>query len=200
MNRGVVCAGLLGALVFVGGQARADQKQGFYVGAFGNYTFHRDSDVEGTPSGQLEFDNGWTFGGSAGYKFNYAWRAEVEGSYRKNKGDEFDTAAPGVSGNGKLTSLAIMGNVYYDILISRFIPYLGAGAGAARVKADFNDIGNDKTWEFAWQLMAGVSYVVVDNLRLRVGYRFFTTRDADFGAFEIENTSHNVEAGLLYTF
>lgn len=200
MNKGVVCAGLLGALVFAGSQAHADQKQGLYVGAFGDLTFHRDADVRGAVNGQTEFDKGWTFGGSVGYKFNYAWRAEVEGSYHRNKVDQFRTGTAGVSGDGRLSTLAIMGNVYYDILISRFIPYIGGGVGAARVKADYRDIGSDKDWVLAWQLMIGVSYVVVDNLRVRVGYRFFATEDAHFNTFKTENKSHNIEAGLLYAF
>lgn len=200
MNRGVVCAGLLGALVFAGGQAHADQKQGFYVGAFGDLSFHRDADVSGAVRGQDTFDKGWIFGGSAGYKFDYVWRVEVEGSYHRNKVDEFHTAAAGVSGRGKLSTLPIMANIYYDMPISRFIPYIGGGVGEARVKADYRDIGSDKDWVFAWQLMIGVSYVVVDNLRIRLGYRFFATEDPHFSNFKTENKSHNAEVGLLYTF
>lgn len=203
MKRHLVCAAMFAAgLVFAGTQARADAKQGPYVGVFGNYAFQRHADVAGNAggSGNAHFDNGWAFGGSVGYKFDYAWRPEVEVSYRSNDVDQIKAGGSEVATGNKLSSLAVMGNVYYDILVSRWIPYIGAGAGMARVKASYDNIGSGKDWVFAYQFMAGLSYAIVPNLRVRLGYKFFATRHAKFETFETGNTSHNIELGLLGTF
>lgn len=203
MKRHLICAAAFAAgLVFAGTQARADVKEGPYVGVFGSGAFQRHSEVENSAGarGNAHFDNGWAFGGSVGYKFDYAWRPEVEVSYRRNDVDEIKSGGVNVASGDRLSSLAVMGNVYYDILVSRFIPYIGVGAGMARVKAEYDNIGTDKDWVFAYQFMAGLSYAIVPNLRVRLGYKFFGTRHAKFDTFETGNTSHNIELGLLGTF
>jgi opacity protein-like surface antigen len=203
MRRHLVCAAAFAVgLVFAGTQARADVKEGPYIGVFGSDVFQRHAEVnqDSGPNGKAHFDNGWAFGGSVGYKFDYAWRPEVEVSYRRNDVDQIKASGSEVSTGDRLSSLAVMGNVYYDILVSRWIPYIGVGAGMARVKADYDNIGSDKDWVFAYQFMAGLSYAIVPNLRVRLGYKFFGTRHAKFDTFETGNTSHNIELGLLGTF
>jgi hypothetical protein len=51
---------------------------------------------------------------------------------------------------------AFMGNAYWDIETNTmFTPYLGLGIGAAHV--DFDTVGGEDDWEFAYQGMAGAS-------------------------------------------
>ena len=63
-------------------------------------------------------------------------------------------------------------NAYYDIDTgTKFTPYVGAGIGMARLKAkidDETDFSKSKT-TFAWQVGAGISYAMTENVSLDAG-------------------------------
>lgn len=112
------------------------------------------------------------FGGSlaVGKRFNYFWRAELEGGYigyfnDADEGYDFSISIP-----------YLTANIYYDFNSGL---YLGAGAGATMVTthmdADiFSDTGNSKENAFGGMgaLMLGYSKKLDDNLVLDVRYRF----------------------------
>ena len=109
------------------------------------------------------------------------------------------------------------------VLISRVLlespwgPYVGAGIGIARVGVESDaqtvrlttagrssDVeipkmsGNDTV--FAYQLLAGVGFVLTEKTELRAGYRYLASEDTDIDGEEGTNASHNLEAGVLVTF
>ncbi|MDQ0471232.1 outer membrane protein [Labrys wisconsinensis] len=103
-----------------------------------------------------------------------------------------------------VSAIPILVNAYADLgRWGGFSPYVGAGIGMAQVKfgswqtqeacsanggtcpSPFSgdgagSFGNGGTtsWNFAWALMAGVSYAVSQNLSLDFGYRFLDIADA----------------------
>lgn len=128
---------------------------------------------------------------STGYDFWYQYeipvRVEAEyvvrtTSHFRNHGRDVRAIAP----------QTVFGNVYWDFHNDTdFTPYIGGGIGAAFVGPKNN---------FAWNAGAGIAYGVTENLKATLGYRFVS-----FGEIEDRHTtgilnSHEVLAGLRYTF
>ncbi len=159
-------------------------------------------------------------------------RVEVEGAYRRNKiggnwsseGFEVDVLGGGgppfpttpVDNHGSIdgtsTTYSVMANVWYDFDVGqKWRPYVGGGAGWARTK-DKIDFSLNGTLEshletdgsgFAWQLGAGITYPIADNVNLGIGYRYFRTPDVDpvfFGKHDapvdLRNDNHSVAVTL----
>ncbi len=119
-------------------------------------------------------------------------------------------------------SYSLMFNAYYDLGNFRgFVPYVGAGIGAAYNIVDDvtaawleDSIEGDKTLSFAWQVSAGVGYQIRENMILDVGYRYMDLGDArsgrideSYGQFNVnppiefeDLTSHEIKVGLRYHF
>jgi opacity protein-like surface antigen len=121
-----------------------------------------------------------------------------------------------------LKSYTLMLNAYKDFgNFGGFIPYVGAGIGAAYHQLDdvyftgnpalTNRIKGDNDLAFAWSLMAGVGYQISDRAILDVGYRYIdlgtiTSQRSDSAGFvnpavKIDDlTSHEIKVGLRYHF
>lgn len=178
---------------------------------------------------RTDADTGFVLGGAIGVhldKWLQGLRGEVEVSYRRHDvgGNWFWTTLTNgvVDGtsfgaiDANQSTFAIMANVWYDIDMGwRVVPYVGGGAGWARVKFDgaFRTFSgfNTTTWTvnrdngFAWQLGLGFNYEVQPGVNLGVGYRYFQGPDVEvfFGgkfnvipAQEIENNNHSLLVNL----
>lgn len=204
---------LLGTALAVMLPAGAMAAEGFYIGAGGGLNWTRDADVNALTLGaeaDAEYDMGGALALSAGYKSAMGLRGELEFNWRwsndLDKLNDVDVGALGISGDVK--SMAFMGNVLYDIETGTgFTPYIGVGAGVARVKMDLESSGasfEDSDWVFAYQGIAGVAYNFTDNLALTADYRYFATLDPKFSdageTIETEYRNHTVMVGLRYTF
>ncbi len=119
-------------------------------------------------------------------------------------------------------SYTLMANAYYDFgQYAGFVPYVGAGVGAAYHMVDevyftdnpnlINRIEGDKELSFAWSLMAGVAYQVSDRAVLDFGYRYIDMGSASSGRVDsagfvnpevdLDNlASHEFKIGLRYHF
>lgn len=195
--------------------------EGFYVGAQGGINWEPDADLD--YSGfklQTEYDLGWAAGVYAGYKFSQGIRAEIEATYRRNDLDKTDDTTVGSNWNGDNSSWAFMANVLYDVNTGTgFTPYIGVGAGVARVSLNLNEnyaFGSsleidEDDWVFAYQGIVGVAYNVTSNLAVSLDYRYFATLDPDYkftgafastlpGSIEGEYSNHTVMLGLRYSF
>lgn len=92
----------------------------------------------------------------------------------------------------------IMTNVYYDLTnSSNFTPYIGAGIGYARLKANnstsfrgMTEYFSDSSNNFIWNISAGASYNINTNLAIDASYRF-----TDYGKVK---TNHNFNIGQQY--
>lgn len=180
-------------------------------------SFIIDPDIKGEGlSGSASLDNAFLFGGAAGYRFLDNLRAEVNVSYRRADIDSVTIAGTSLDGAGNTSALTFMGNVYYDFHLhtdqTSLVPYLGAGIGGARIKVD-SDRGadfrvDDRDTVFAWNLMAGASYPVTDQVDLALGYRYLQTSDPKFDATLLDESgemrgefrTHEVVASLRFNF
>lgn len=88
-------------------------------------------------------------------------------------------------GQGDVSTFGLFGNVYYDINTGTGIkPFIGGGLGYQWVDVDYQPsgvpVGDDSDGVFAYQLMAGASYAVTDNVEVFGQYTFRdTTEDVD---------------------
>ena len=142
-------------------------------------------------------DTGMGLGIAGGYDFG-GNRVEAELAYQKNDLDQLEASWSGISGavdlSGDTSSLALLVNGYHDFQnASAFTPFIGAGIGVAKVELnDFNfvdsglpDSSSDDT-VFAYQLGAGISYAVNQQVNLDLKYRYFATQDPEFDGVDAE--------------
>lgn len=194
----VLSASVLAAVPFA--PASAQVTQGLYLGVSGGMGMLRDGDVGN--AGRAEYDLGWAALGAIGYQFG-DFRLEFEPGYRSNDVNGLSNAA---SASGGTSALSGMVNVYHDFLpASAFNPYLGVGAGAARVTGDAivrNGVtvadGSDTV--FAYQGVAGATYAFTRGLAVDAAYRYFDTADAKIGGSDLAYRSHTISLGLVYRF
>jgi outer membrane protein OmpA-like peptidoglycan-associated protein len=198
-------ATMLGTAAYAEGPAK---HKGLYVSGALGANWANDSDVSGGASGEVDFDVNWVGAVAVGYGFGNGVRLEGELSHRRSDADDFS----GVSLSGKAKATGFMANVLYDFDVSpRFVPYLGLGAGLARVDADritalpAADSTDDEDTVFAWQAIAGVAVPLNQHLDLTADYRYFDAGDVDLTStagvsIDTEYASHSVMIGLRYRF
>ncbi|MGP8231993.1 MAG: outer membrane protein [Methylovirgula sp.] len=132
--------------------------------------------------------------------------------------------------NSEIQRLDALANLYVDLgTWSGFTPYVGGGIGVSRIQ-----ITSDTNWymsnglpyhittdgfyfnwdrsidliryQFAWALMAGVSYAITPELALDVGYRYINLgtisgiQDATGNSYSKVVDAHEVRLGLRYLF
>ncbi|OFX02064.1 MAG: hypothetical protein A3E78_14460, partial [Alphaproteobacteria bacterium RIFCSPHIGHO2_12_FULL_63_12] len=176
---------------------------------------------------EADYDNGIGVYTAFGHESASGWRKELEFSYRNNDlrhlpGDGINfTGWTDSTVDGDIRSLSLMFNIIKDFKSSGSVtPYVGLGAGMARLKADYlgadpsfsggfgSLVVNDKSWELAYQGIAGLAFQLAEGLALDVSYRYFATLDPNFSGtlagvatnFDQEYNSHSVFAGLRWNF
>jgi len=153
------------------------------------------------------------FGGGVGFGYHFTdnFRTDVTVSYLGSDRFSYDDGTDSLSASYGAWSGLISG--YYDIAtVVGITPYVGAGVGLTytrhRVDADLASIpltfsGSDRSYDFAYALMAGASYKVSDNLSVDLGYQFLHTPDAEYFdtnslTMEKGTKHHLVRLGLRY--
>jgi opacity protein-like surface antigen len=168
-----------------------------------------DADVtEPGFNAELESDTGVALGIAVGYAYSNNIRAEIEFAYQTNDADTLDAFGVELDATGDTTNYAGLLNLYYDFVNdSSFIPFITAGIGYAKVELnDFNLSGsgmpniNEDDEVFAYQVGAGVGYVVSEKIILDFKYRYFGTDDPEFDVTEVEYASHNFYVGIRASF
>ncbi|MBR5625597.1 MAG: hypothetical protein IKW67_02345 [Alphaproteobacteria bacterium] len=150
-------------------------KTGWYVGgrvALGLTSWENDNKTDAPSASELSNDSysEILFGGalSAGYRFDYFWRAEIEGGLI----GQFEDEDAGTT--FKMTVPYLMANGYYDFANGL---YVGAGAGVALPKTKLQGIfftdGDDSESGISPILgvMLGYSHKLDNNLVLDLRYR-----------------------------
>jgi outer membrane protein OmpA-like peptidoglycan-associated protein len=168
--------------------ASAQPVTGLYIGAVGGANFMQREQVRvaipGLPGpryGNTGFDTGYVGIGSLGYGFGNGLRLEVEGNYRRN---DYGHGTAGFATSGHEQKYGAMANVLFDLDVgsSYIYPYIGAGAGYARINQREGFVlppytgtvsGSDNG--FAYQAIAGLSFPVppVVGLSLTAEYRYY---------------------------
>ncbi|MDO9414471.1 MAG: porin family protein [Pseudolabrys sp.] len=121
---------------------------------------------------------------------------------------------PGTS--AKVSAASFLFNGYLDLgTWYRATPYIGAGAGTARVGiSDYTSStlppfagGTDRTkWNFAWAGMAGIAYAISPNTMVDLGYRYINLGDVTTGSDALGSmtlkqiAAHEVRVGLRWSF
>ena len=201
----------------------APLRQGGYVSGFLGVSAPRNSETNGIDffnsngasfNEQVDFDPGIYVGGTGGYNFGF-FRLEGELSYRHA---EINSISNGTFRNpdGNLGALAVMGNAFFDLRNSTPVtPYWGGGVGFASLHLSdtygTDSLGRtlvyagDTDTVFAYQAGAGLEIALNRQLSLDLGYRYFGTSTARFGAnkditTDLKLESHNGAVGLRVKF
>jgi OOP family OmpA-OmpF porin len=193
-------------------QKRSEYLDGIYVG--GNVGVHKPQNSSMNRSGQsstVSVGTGIAGTASVGYGFGNGLRGELELGHRAGSVRSVDNAA-GTGGGGRLDVTSLMGNILYDFANdTSFVPYIGVGAGGARLRA--KDIGPDRgnaivsgsTNVFAYQAIAGLDYRIGTNTALGASYRYFATQSASIGSSAGDSATipyrdHSIMVGMRYAF
>lgn len=208
----VAITGFIASAALAGPAAAQGMHEGVYVELRGGATFLSDSDLSATgfSNTELEFETGFVIDGAVGYAHMSGFRGEFAVGYRENDFDDISGTVGGLpfagSVNGDIKAASFMGNVYYDIKlgaqdseISNLVPFIGAGIGAAYIEVD-GDLGDNDDTVFAYQGIAGLAYRLTPNVSLTTTYVYFATTDPEFGGTDAEYETHNIMAGLRYSF
>lgn len=181
--------GLAVLLILAGADsARAD---GFYVGLQGGFNdvfegdFNDDCAIICLAEAEATYEDGFIVSGAIGYGTSFGLRLEGEVTYRDNAFGPVEWTDAVRPTSGDVTSVAAMGNLYYDFGPSVVEPYIGAGLGFVNISYD--DVrdangplfGGDET-VFAWQVLAGLGFDVALGTRLQFDYRALFTESASF--------------------
>ena len=184
---------------FIGGNALMDAKSSDSQGLF-NFTF--------SPDMQGSAVLGWDFapGNPVG-----EGRVELEYSRRSNQLDKVKFVEGSFEGGGDVTADSLLVNFFgvYPVKKS-FVPYFGVGVGFARIEAANLKVtgeplatGSDTV--LAYQLGAGIDYMLTNYLNLDLGYRFFNSirpelTEANGQKFKMDYMSHSIVFGLRAGF
>lgn len=193
---------------------------GVYVGGNVGLAMVNDSNMTipglagevGMPVGvEVELKMGVALGGVVGYDLGKA-RIEAEIAYQKSDLDKLSMSAGGIGVSidisGDMTSLALLGNVYYDFHNeSAFTPYISGGVGFAKVSTNDLAIEGESGSEdeddtvFAYQVGLGLGYAATEKVTIEAKYRYFATADLDFEeGVEAEFGGHHILVGVRISF
>lgn len=190
--------------------AKADD--GFYLGGNLGAGFATNSTFDnGTNTNKVEMDPGFAGMLTAGWQFNNGIRLQGEFAARLNSVNDITGTGAAAPIDGDMNVYALMADAIYGIPTgTKFTPYVGAGAGIARVQA--KNIGttlattvDDDDTVFAYQGILGVEYAISPNLFAGLDYRYFRTADTSFTSaastkVDGDYENHTVTVGLRYLF
>ncbi len=166
-----------------------------------------DADIDNMPnntgSAKMTFDGGFLGTLAVGYDFAGPFRAEGEYGWVKNDLDQLTyNNSYGHFREGDLKIQSLMVNGYYDVDTgSKWVPFIGAGIGWAKVDLNTPALPlGDNDNVFAYQFMAGVTYVIDDRWAVDAQYRFFGTQDATIQDADFSVNSNNLMVGVRYSF
>lgn len=166
---------------------------GWYLRGDVGYRINRVGEVanRGAPPGFRNHDlgNSWLLGAGIGFKWDW-FRADATGDYGTKAKFSGDSGSVRDNFSAKIDSFTMMVNAYGDLgTWYGLTPYVGAGAGIAHLQAaNFHVVSDggidaDSTgkWNFAWAYMAGLSYKLLGNSYIDVGYRHIDMGDVKTG-------------------
>lgn len=187
---------------------RSDSAAGnnYYLSA--NFGIAMLSDFDATDSNpatanaSIETNRGFDVGGALGYDFGYT-RLEGEVSYQYNSADQAMTPSGAVDLSEAVDSLAFLVNGYWDFTNDTpWTSFVGFGIGALLINVDDDTayLGDDYDTVFAYQVSAGIGYVINEDITVECKYRYLNTSEPEFGNIEGEYESRTFTAGVRYNF
>jgi hypothetical protein len=163
-----------------------------YVGLGVMAVMLEDADLSrGNDTGEASFDTGWGAMAFVGSKMEL-FRVEGELAFRRSDIDTVRSDTLPETG-GEAEALSALFNAYLDFGRYEFRPFLGAGAGAARLKANLAG-GSDRDTVFAYQGIAGFSL----GGGMDLGYRYFATENPTFNGVKTEYKSQTIYLAVRF--
>lgn len=172
-------------------QVFGEMISGWYIRGDIGYRLNKVGSVSAArPVVANSIDNVFAGGLGGGYKYRW-FRADLTVDYGAPA--KFHADVPGAASfyHMKIDALTVLANAYIDIgTWAGFTPYIGAGIGTSYLRtADYTvasiganaPIATRSTWNLSWAAMAGVSYQVLPNIAIDVGYRYLSLGDAKSG-------------------
>lgn len=201
---------------FAGANASAEDGDWYASGQFGVRAIEREAATAPGVDIDVELDNGLYLSGAVGRYIKTSGpglRVEGEFAWRGGNLNSFDIngVPAAVTGDG-FSALSFMVNGYVDFKNrSRFTPYIGAGAGVARINGDINGGGNilsDSATSFAFQAIGGVDVAVTKNASIFADLRYFRAvgtsmtlmGTAGSGDVDIDYDAYTVGVGVRLRF
>jgi opacity protein-like surface antigen len=202
-----IVGGFLGALASVAGAQAADPPRsrpyeevvpaspfrelasGWYLRADVGYRWYNGGPSVSSSTGESYSDG---FNGTVGFGFKYHWfRADLTYDRGTPTRISINTSAPvGQPQIGaKVRPETVLANAYLDLgSWWGFTPYVGAGAGVARLESkNYSDTAvlqpaggwaRGRSHNFAWAAMGGVAFQLSPRWMIDVGYRYLSLGDA----------------------
>jgi opacity protein-like surface antigen len=162
----------------------------------------RDFPDEVTDNNRVKFDPGFHFGIAIGREVTRYVGLEVESGFNYNA---LHSISEATANNGNFYRVPIMGNVVLKYPNrSRFLPVIGAGAGAQWLSFDAQNITLGATtldedqdaWTFTYQGYAGVAYRFQENMSLGIFYHYIV---ADGPSWKFDNAGGNFKLDAMRT-
>jgi opacity protein-like surface antigen len=167
-----------------------------------------------TPTFDDHIDPSVTLGGGVGYKWSW-FRADLTADYGLKTKYLGSTAALAPDFSARVESVTALANIYGDLgTWGGLTPYIGAGLGGAYLRTtEFNSaflpgitaVPGTGKWNLAWAWMAGVSYQVMPNVQIDLGYRRASLGNAITGSDSFGNqltlkrlTADDIRIGFRY--
>lgn len=198
--------------------------RGLYLRAEAGYSFAQDPDGSTAAGSLSNVDAGGAgaFRGGLGYRWTPAFRLELGGGYRTDRSLSATDSA-GRATETDVDAMTAMLSAYLDVTtvteyLGGWTPYLGAGAGWARLRTDRRSVGGGQPSEsgaetdnVTYAVMLGVGGPLTDSLTLDLGYRFQNLGEAKNSGSLSNGSSqsattwddlllHELTLGLRYMF
>lgn len=193
--------------MFMGGPASA---QLYTTGSLGLFAPNDNTATGGGFSGTAQLDNGIFAGAALGFRYSPHLRAEAEFAYAHSRFNKLTVAGVGSANvaGGDVDLYTFTANGYYDFTTGTiYTPYLGGGLGLVHTETGAGSVagvtfGGGSSNDFVWQLEAGVSVAVANNLSIVPAYRY---RHIDNGGMlsgikTDDSEGHIFKVGLRYSF
>jgi opacity protein-like surface antigen len=162
----------------------------------------RDFPDEVTNGNRVKFDPGFHFGIAIGREVTPYLSLELESGFSYNALHSIQEAT---ANSGNFYRVPIMGNVVLKYPNrSRFLPVIGAGAGAHWAVFDAQNVTlgattlteDQDTWTFAYQGYAGVAYKFQENMSLGIFYHYSV---ADGPSWKFDSAGGNFKLNAIRT-
>jgi opacity protein-like surface antigen len=152
-------------------------ERGFYVNfdAGANWVPDFEVSFDGGAETDVDLDTGFRGGVAFGYNLNRFFGLELESGFLYNEADGADAWL------GQVPLIASV--IFRHDNPSRFVPFVGAGAGgvAAIVSLEEGDADEDDSdIVFAWQFQGGMRYKISEHSSLGIAYKYLGTDSPEF--------------------
>lgn len=201
------CFAALLVAASVAAPTAAQETDSPYAAIQAGVTLIDDATAKSTVTEEYSLDPGFAAGGALGYAFGQL-RVEGEALFKSASLDEVTYAPTGltVDVSGSVSVLGVMANAWYDIdTASPWTPYIGGGAGWARIGAEVKEVDFDESdGVFAYQVGAGIGYSMSESTTVFIEYRYFGSSDPEFERNGVKTTveigAHNARLGFRISF